>query len=383
MTGHLFVDNNGNGLQDLSEANLPDVTVVITDSLGVQLQVTTDNNGNYRATVAAGQVVVDVDEKSLPVGYQQTAGSDPTLASVPPGVTLDAGNDGYQPRGQVTGVIYLDLNSDGSYTVGIDVPFAGVDVEVVDRYGVTYSVVTDERGVYTATVPVGETTVDVVDNTLPSNSGLTTGSLDTATLVVPVSGIANHDVGYLSPFPTPVPVVVVAGHVWLDSDKNGQRDPAEPTVPGILVTLYDATTGAPVVLNGMPQTAVTGIDGTYVFDHLPPGDYYVVFDLQSLPPGYSVTQPDIGDNAIDSDADPATGRTENTGWLSEGQAVTALDMGLSAANTGLEDGGEPIEPSKVYLPVVSRSGFKDQSSGGKTIFYEREAVCIKYICLRP
>lgn len=383
VTGHVFVDSNGNGVQEFGEANLPNVTIIITDSLGIRQQVMTDGNGNYRATVPAGQVVVDVDENSLPLGYVQTAGTDPTMASVPPGATLDAGNDGYQPTGVVSGILYLDQNGDGVYTVGIDVPFAGVDVKVTDSQGIVHTVTTNESGIYTVTVPVGEATVDVVDSTLPATNGLTNGSNDTTTVIVPINGIAVDDVGYLPPFPTPVPSVVVSGHIWVDSDKNGQRGPAESLVPGGLVTLYDAATGMPVILNGITQTLATGLDGTYVFDRLPPGDYYVVFDLLTLSSNYTVTVPNQGDNALDSDADVTTGKTESTGWLSEGQAVTTLDMGLIPTTTDIGDGEEPVAPNKLYLPVITRANFKNKSSNGKTIFYEREPVCIKYICLRP
>jgi hypothetical protein len=94
--GHIFEDANGNGVQDGGEPDLPGVDVVITDSLGGIQTVTTDANGDYSATVPAGSTTADVDEATLPDGYIQTAGTDPTSVNVPAGSNTDIGDDGYQ-----------------------------------------------------------------------------------------------------------------------------------------------------------------------------------------------------------------------------------------------------------------------------------------------
>ncbi len=45
---HVWIDGNGNGLQDLGEAPLPNVSVTLEDSVGVTLATTTtDANGKY------------------------------------------------------------------------------------------------------------------------------------------------------------------------------------------------------------------------------------------------------------------------------------------------------------------------------------------------
>jgi uncharacterized repeat protein (TIGR01451 family) len=87
--------------------------------------------------------------------------------------------------------------------------------------------------------------------------------------------------------------------VWEDRDHNGQRDPGEPGVPGVIVTLYDSS-GTPIA-----QTT-TDSAGYYSFVNLPPDSYSVGFDV---PSGMRFTTANAGDDSTDSDADPATGHT--------------------------------------------------------------------------
>ncbi len=51
ITGHVFLDLDGNGTQDPGEPDLADIDVVVTDPTGAQQRVTTDSNGDYIATV--------------------------------------------------------------------------------------------------------------------------------------------------------------------------------------------------------------------------------------------------------------------------------------------------------------------------------------------
>jgi len=126
--------------------------------------------------------------------------------------------------------------------------------------------------------------------------------------------------------------VRVGDRVWYDTDKNGvQGTPEEePGVPNVVVNLYDNATGAPVISeDGNPVTDATNATGNYLFEDLPPGDYYVVFELDTLPPNYSVTGQNAGgDDGADSDVDPATGATDPTGMLNSNEQDMTLDMGI-------------------------------------------------------
>ena len=81
--------------------------------------VVTDASGVYTASgVPAGSVSVDIVEASLPTGSVQTAGVDPSTMIVTGGGTVDAGSDGFQQRGSVTGVVFNDVNGNGAQDVG-------------------------------------------------------------------------------------------------------------------------------------------------------------------------------------------------------------------------------------------------------------------------
>ncbi|MCS6845172.1 MAG: GEVED domain-containing protein [Caldilineales bacterium] len=102
------------------------------------------------------------------------------------------------------------------------------------------------------------------------------------------------------------PVAAVGNYVWHDEDHNGLQDePAANGLNGVTVRLYTAD-GA---LVGTRTTAndVSGNPGYYLFDGLAPGSYFLEF----VPPADAVfTLQDQGsDDAADSDANPANGRT--------------------------------------------------------------------------
>ncbi len=101
MSGHLYIDTNGNSTQDGSEPDLANVDVLITDSNGATQTVTTDANGDWSATVPPGLTSADVDESDpqYPTGYIQTEGTDPTSVTAVAGTDTDAGNDGYYLAG--------------------------------------------------------------------------------------------------------------------------------------------------------------------------------------------------------------------------------------------------------------------------------------------
>jgi hypothetical protein len=107
-------------------------------------------------------------------------------------------------------------------------------------------------------------------------------------------------------------------YVWYDTNMDGIQDREEPGIEGVTVNLYNC---ADVLL----ATMATDADGLYLFDGLTPGDYYVEF---ILPSGYVFSPQDQGvDDAIDSDADPVTGKTVCT-TLDAGETDLTWDAGM-------------------------------------------------------
>ncbi|GIK42091.1 MAG: hypothetical protein BroJett011_59240 [Chloroflexota bacterium] len=118
--------------------------------------------------------------------------------------------------------------------------------------------------------------------------------------------------------PTQVePLATIGDFVWNDANGNGIQDAGETGISGITVTLYLGAT--PV------QTVTTDASGLYTFTNVVSGTYSVQF---TGPATYTFSAVDQGGNDnLDSDANPATGRTA-TFPVSAGQVITNVDAGL-------------------------------------------------------
>jgi hypothetical protein len=110
----------------------------------------------------------------------------------------------------------------------------------------------------------------------------------------------------------------IGGCAWEDVNLNGICETNEHGLSGIVVSLYDCQE---IHL----LSADTDSTGCYTFDSLSSGSYLVEF---VAPPGYVFSPIDQGiDDAVDSDVDPATGRTVCF-ELSEGVEALSWCAGL-------------------------------------------------------
>ncbi len=120
ITGRVFNDYNGNGIQNAGEPGIAGVEVTITPATGSPFTLLTDANGNYNALVPLGSTtaVVNGSSAAIPVGSVLTSGATPT-----PGGTLSqtrtvtnaaasaTNNVGFQQQQPV-----MTLNEDPSVT---------------------------------------------------------------------------------------------------------------------------------------------------------------------------------------------------------------------------------------------------------------------------
>lgn len=136
--------------------------------------------------------------------------------------------------------------------------------------------------------------------------------------------------------------ITIGDTTFIDIDMDGTQSIGDLPLENVTVTVYDATTGMPVALDatGMPYTAtqMTGANGDYLFEDLPPGSYYVEFDISSVanPEFYDFTTPNVGDDADDSDAAPTApeddvAESAPTAFLMIGQSDLTLDAGVICA----------------------------------------------------
>ncbi len=109
----------------------------------------------------------------------------------------------------------------------------------------------------------------------------------------------------------------VGDYVWEDANGNGLQDSGENGIAGVRVELYtgDGTLFA---------DTQTDDQGHYTFSQVPAGEYYIHI---VVPDGYTLTQPNAGDDAVDSDADRDSGRTAIF-TLQSGDTADQWDIGL-------------------------------------------------------
>ncbi|NEX62981.1 SdrD B-like domain-containing protein [Noviherbaspirillum galbum] len=256
------------------------------------------------------------------------------------GVILDLGPN-YQPlilhtqASTLAGTVYHDKDNSGSFSTG-DAGLVNVTLTLKDGSGnVVGTTVTDSSGHYSfdglmaGTYTIIETQpAGFIDNkeTLGSQGGTANpgGANDVilATLGVGVNGVSNN-FGELQP-------ASLGDRLWIDANGNGKQDAGEAGIPGHIVTLIGG--GADGVIgtaDDTTQTVTTGADGIYQFTNLTPGQQYqVVFG--DIPAGTVFTTADVGGNGndlIDSDAAPATGKTP-IATLAQGENNTTLDAGV-------------------------------------------------------
>lgn len=341
--------------------------VIVTDDLLGTITGPVERIGNGDDVLAPGETWI-----YLATGVAET------LAANPPGVKIVTGCDagGTQPSrptyeniGTVVGTSTLAdaiTDSDPShycnpnvaapainikkYTNGDDadlptgpqIPVGGTVnwtyiVTNIGNVDLTNVIVTDDKGV---TVTCPQTTLAIGANMTCTGTGIAVaGQYANIGSVVgtPVGGgnpvtdnDPSHYFGYIP--------AAVGNQVFGDINPNGttpveigagnglQDDPRESGIDGVIVELY-------TIDGTLVSTMTTSNGGQYLFDNLPPGEYYLIF---INPLGQGVwTSPNIGtDDAIDSDpfkivTDPRGDAVQTDPFtLTSGQTDLTWDAGL-------------------------------------------------------
>ncbi len=140
-------------------------------------------------------------------------------------------------------------------------------------------------------------------------------------------GFENHTVDF-GLYEPAAQLTSLGDFVWFDENHNGQQDPSESGVAGVIVALYGA--GQDGVKGGgddyLFDLQTTLSDGIYLFQNIPAGIYYVLLDPTTLPANYHPTAQNQGNDATDSDAD-AMGMTAEIA-LESGVVKLDVDFGL-------------------------------------------------------
>jgi uncharacterized repeat protein (TIGR01451 family) len=231
------------------------------------------------------------------------------VASLGDRVWIDKNGNGCQDSGEAglpgVGVALLDANGSQLATTTTD---GSGNYLFSNLAGATYSVRFTAPGGYVYT----KRNVAVCGADKDSDADPANGRTQNIALS-PGQSYLDLDAGLYQP-------ALLGDCVWNDMNRDGLYDSSmEVGYPGVTVTLFDES-------NTQISTTTTNQTGKYDFSNLPPGNYYVVFS--NLPQGFVFSPKDQGGNeALDSDANPSTGRTDVV-MLMSGQTYLDLDAGI-------------------------------------------------------
>ena len=309
----IWLDADGDGVQDPGEEPIAGVTVRMYDEAGTLVGTAVTN--------AAGE-------------YYFTS----TLA--------EAANGGANPD-QYGG----NLKANTAYTLRLDKPTDYATGGPL--YGLALT--STDSGSLAATDQD-----DAIDNdSSPQGTGTDWGTdLFPRIDVAPhVPGAVDHtlDFGFVT-------LVAMGDYVWIDADRDGVQDAGELPLAGVTVTLFEADGVTPALdAFGRPATAVTAADGSYFIDALLPGEYRALF---TPPSGYVTTTDGAGTSSTDSNPDPATGLTPvfSITRAVSGDTVLDTDAGTMAAfvNPTIDAGFVPVVSLGDYVWFdVNHDGVQD------------------------
>jgi protocatechuate 3,4-dioxygenase beta subunit len=354
----VWLDNNGDGVQDAGEPGVSNVLVTLYNSSNVAVaSMYTDANGLYLFTnVPPGNYTVGV---SLPPAmvFSPNNGATSVINNsdiIPANgrtasFTVNAGDQiryvdaglktQQSANGSVGDFVWNDLDKDGVQDAG-EPGISGVTVRLVNATTntVVATTTTDANGYYifNDVIPGSYQVEFVTPSGYTATTKLNTNVITSATdsdvdpgtgrsAVFPlVAGqrVTSVDAGYW--VTTPPGTGKIGDRVWHDANQNGIQDAGENNVSGITVILYNNA-------NVAIKQATTDQNGNYLFTDLAAGNYTVGFS--NLPDGFTFTTEGLGTAATGSDANPATGRT-GTITLAAGQTNLEVDAGIRSAMAG-------------------------------------------------
>ncbi|MBS1968412.1 MAG: DUF11 domain-containing protein, partial [Chloroflexi bacterium SZAS-1] len=355
---YVWLDTNGDGVQDASEAGIGGATVTLTwfgndgvvgGSDDVVITTTTAADGTYSFNnLPAGAFIVAVS--GLPAGVQPTFDLDGVSSANSATLNLNAGQArtdvdfGYRGTGSLGNFVWLDQNGDGVQDSGepgiaavtINLTWAGLDHTFGTTDDITQTTTTDTAGAYLFTgLPAGEYRVSVDGTSLPAGLYATydldgTANSTTDTSLSAGQARADVDFGYRGSG-------TIGDRVWFDTNGDGVQDAGEPGLGGVSITV--TWYGPDGVVGGGDDasfTTTTAADGSYQVAGLPAGTYVVTVDSSTAPAGTSLTT--AGSVPVTLSAGEQY-RTADFGFGGSGSLGDRVWLDLNG--NGAQDAGEP------------------------------------------
>ncbi len=358
----VFVDNNGDGIQNFGEQGLNGVIVELFDaSSNLVASTTTAGNGNFIFTqVPLGFYYIkytapnDFFATDAFQGINQTLDSNidgsfgnntTPLFQLSPGETdLDV-DAGFYQHVLIGEQVFFDINKNNIFDSnenginGMPVELweiqNGQQVKVAEQLTHHKPGSPSDDGYFKFSVPPGRyfIVMDIPDlglvpvrsnviNSLPisnPNESTIDSDVSTSTNATPSFQInsgqefCNIGAGYY-------PMATIGNRTWADNNFDGIQNANEPSLSGVMVKAYD--------INGnMIDSDESDVTGTYLIDYLGQDEYYLEF---TPPSGYNATIPNAGAEMEDSDIDNSNGlMTTPVYQINSGDNLENVDAGFT------------------------------------------------------
>jgi protocatechuate 3,4-dioxygenase beta subunit len=381
----VWLDSNGNGLQDQGETGVPGVTVQLhaqspdgsfdpantttatTDSAGVyaftsvpsapyRISFVGDTSGSlplrsFALTRYLGTNAADDSDLNPLTGFTAPftpAGSDATLdiglivgtASLSGLVWSDVDGDGRQDGSDsesgLAGKLVRLVSDSGGSLVTLGTKLTNVDGKYTfdnlapGRYRVEFASTDGDSRLTTQYVN------GAPERPNDSNANAITGASEWFTLFDQAQQL-NIDAGY-------VQSVSIGDFVWVDTNGNGKQDASEAGLSGVTVNLEspgpDGIYGYGWHLDNTSTFTTTDSAGRYRFTGLAPGSYRMKFPVAYTKAGVvyqlGTQTADLNSNGLESAPNSGTGEVAPRAF-SPGSTLDSADAGYVAGNASIGD----------------------------------------------
>jgi large repetitive protein len=358
----IYLDNDGDGIQDATEGGIAGVTVYAKDPTGnIVATAVSDANGKYVfPQLPPYTYTIAVDRTTLPGSVNPVPTGDPDatkdgIATVPVTGTAVTNIDfGFVPT-RIAGFVYEDANDDGIIATG-ETKIRNATIELVNSSGTvigttttaadgSYEFVGFAPGTYTVREVQPAGYIDAKDTPGTNGSALATSGNDAFTVTLAAgqqsteNNFGEQRVGSIS------------GKVYVDANNDGTvATTGEPAIAGAIVKLFNAA-GVEVA------STTTAADGTYTFNNVTPGSYTV---REVQPTTYTDGLETPGTNASASTTNDTIAVLLPSGGTSTGNNFGELGASISgvvfhdATGAGVNDATDPkIGAVKVDLISIA------------------------------